>query len=110
MAADAVGRARMATEIPSAITIPDSVESRLGTLRFVDGFPDDATVEKVFDNLDFQRAVQVFLVTMPAAGCTCRPTSPQRASGRSCSTTTRHARCSRPTTHTPALEAKRRAS
>ena len=57
----------MATDIPSAITIPDSVESRLGTLRFVDGFPDDATVEKVFDNLDFQRAVQAFLTTMPAA-------------------------------------------
>ena len=36
--------------------MPDSVETRLGTLRFTDGFPDDATVEKVFDNLDFQHA------------------------------------------------------
>ena len=57
----------MATEIPAAITMPDSVETRLGTLRFTDGFPDDATVEKVFDNLDFQHAVQAFLTTMPAA-------------------------------------------
>ena len=47
--------------------MPDSVETRLGTLRFTDGFPDDATVEKVFDNLDFQHAVQAFLTTMPAA-------------------------------------------
>ena len=39
----------------------------LGTLRFTDGFPDDATVEKVFDNLDFQHAVQAFLTTMPVA-------------------------------------------
>ncbi len=57
----------MATEIPSAITIPDSVDTRLGTLRFVDGFPDDTTVERVFDNLDFQRGVQAFLAAMPAA-------------------------------------------
>ena len=60
-------KAKMATEIPAAITMPDRVETRLGTLRFTDGFPDDATVEKVFDNLDFQHAVQAFLTTMPAA-------------------------------------------
>ena len=59
--------AKMATEIPAAITMPDNVETRLGTLRFTDGFPDDATVDKVFDNLDFQHAVQAFLTTMPAA-------------------------------------------
>ena len=58
---------QMATEIPAAITIPDSVETRLGTLRFTDGFPDEATVERVFDNLDFQRGVQAFLTAMPAA-------------------------------------------
>lgn len=58
---------RMATDIPASITIPDRVESRLGALTFTDGFPDDATVEKVFDNLDFQRAVQAFLAAMPAA-------------------------------------------
>ena len=60
-------KAQMATDILSAITMPDSVETRLGTLRFTDGFPDDATVEKVFDNLDFQHAVQAFLTSMPAA-------------------------------------------
>ena len=47
--------------------MPDRVETRLGTLQFTDGFPDDATVEKVFDNLDFQHAVQAFLTSMPAA-------------------------------------------
>jgi hypothetical protein len=55
------------TDIPPAITVPDSVETRLGTLRFTDGFPDDATVQKVYDNLDFQRGVQAFLTAMPAA-------------------------------------------
>jgi hypothetical protein len=38
------------------------VETRLGTLNFFDGFPDDATVEKLYDNLDFQRAVQAYLL------------------------------------------------
>ena len=60
-------KAKMATDIPAAITMPDRVETRLGTLQFSDGFPDDATVEKVFDNLDFQHAVQAFLTSMPAA-------------------------------------------
>ncbi|MEI8333922.1 MAG: DUF1254 domain-containing protein [Chloroflexota bacterium] len=58
---------RMATDIPASITTPDSVETRLGTLRFFDGLPDDATVQKVYDNLDFQRAVQAYLVALPVA-------------------------------------------
>ena len=48
----------MKTDIPKSITTPDSIETRLGTLKFRDGFPDDATVQKVYDNLDFQRGVQ----------------------------------------------------
>ncbi len=55
------------TDIPRAITIPDTVETRLGTLHFKDGFPDDATVQKVYDNLDFQRGVQAMLTAMPVA-------------------------------------------
>jgi len=58
---------RMTTDIPPEITTPDSVETRLGTLKFVDGFPDAATVEKVYDNLDFQRGVQAFLTGVPGA-------------------------------------------
>jgi hypothetical protein len=58
---------KMTTKIPSAITTPDAVETRLGTLKFFDGFPDDATVETVMDNLDFSRAVQAFLNGMPGA-------------------------------------------
>jgi hypothetical protein len=52
---------KMTTDIPPQITTPDTVETRLGTLNFFDGFPDDATVNKVMDNLDFQRGVQTFL-------------------------------------------------
>jgi len=58
---------KMTTEIPASITTPDRVETRLGTLRFFDGLPDEATVQTVYDNLDFQRAVQTFLTALPAA-------------------------------------------
>ncbi len=56
---------KMTTEIPAEITTPDTVETRLGTLRFKDGFPDDATVQKLYDHLDFQRGVEAFLNAMP---------------------------------------------
>jgi hypothetical protein len=60
-------RPRMATDIPASITTPDRVETRLGTLGFFDGFPDEKTVETLFDNLDFQRGVQAFLKVLPTA-------------------------------------------
>jgi len=60
-AADAP-KMKMTTTIPPGIESPDKVETRLGTLKFFDGFPDDATVEKLYDNLDFQRAVQAYLL------------------------------------------------
>lgn len=59
---------KMTTPIPPGIEMPDKVDTRLGTLNFFDGFPDDATVEKLYDNLDFQRAVQAFLLGTPAVG------------------------------------------
>ena len=65
--AAAADKPKYATDIPQSITTPDNVETRLGTLKFTDGFPDDATVQKVYDNLDFQRGVQAFLTAMPAA-------------------------------------------
>jgi len=58
---------KMTTDIPAGIVTPDRVETRLGTLRFFDGFPDEATVQMVYDNLDFQRAVQAFLTALPVA-------------------------------------------
>ena len=57
---------KMTTDIPPSITTPDKVETRIGTLNFFDGFPDKATVEKVYDNLDFQRGVQAYLIALPA--------------------------------------------
>lgn len=53
---------KMSTRVPDGIAMPDSVETRLGTLNFFDGFPDKSTVEMIYDNLDFQRAVQAYLL------------------------------------------------
>lgn len=58
---------KMSTPIPADITTPDTVESRIGTLKFNDGFPTDETVQKVYDNLAFQRGVNVFLAAMPGS-------------------------------------------
>jgi len=63
-----VKKMKMTTDIPVGIITPDTVETRIGTLHFFDGLPDEATVQTVYDNLDFQRAVQAFLTSLPAAG------------------------------------------
>ncbi len=49
------------TEIPPQIMTPDVVETEhLGTLKFFDSMPDEATVEKVYENLDRMRGVDAF--------------------------------------------------
>jgi len=55
---------KMTTPVPPGVAMPESVETRLGTLRFFDGFPDQPSVEKIYDNLDFQRAVQAYLLAL----------------------------------------------
>jgi hypothetical protein len=45
---------KMTTPLPPGIASPAKVETRLGTLKFFDGFPDQATTDKLYDNLDFQ--------------------------------------------------------
>jgi len=57
---------KMTTPVPSGVASPDKVDTRIGTLRFFDGFPDKATAEKCYDNLDFQRGVQAYLKALPA--------------------------------------------
>jgi hypothetical protein len=49
-------------KIPEVIMTPDTVDTRIGTMNFFDGMPDAATVQKAYDNLDFMRGVEVFLV------------------------------------------------
>lgn len=53
--------------IPPQIMTPDSVQTRLGTLNFSDGFPTKETSQKLYDNLDFMRGVETFLNFIPAS-------------------------------------------
>ncbi len=65
-AAWAQATATYTADVPAKITTPDSADTRIGTLDFKDGAPDDTTVELVYDNLDFMRGVQSFLTGVSA--------------------------------------------
>jgi hypothetical protein len=58
------------TSLDTTATLPikthESVDTRIGTLSFENGFPSDETARKLFDEMDFQRAVQAFLWAYPA--------------------------------------------
>ena len=53
---------KYSTQMPPGVAAPAQVETRLGTLRFDSGVPDEAATDKLYDNLDFQRAVQAYLL------------------------------------------------
>jgi len=57
---------KFSTPMPPGVASPDKVETRFGTLSFFDGFPDKASADKLYDNLYFQRAVQAYLLALPA--------------------------------------------
>ena len=56
-------RYKYSTPAPPGVAAPDALDTRFGTLHFFGGFPDQASVDKLYDNLDFQRAVQAYLVS-----------------------------------------------
>jgi len=49
------------TEVPLSITTPDSVESRIGTLQFKDGYPIGDTAGKIRDELDYLHGVEAIM-------------------------------------------------
>src|ERR1700723_2275848 len=54
----------------TATETPQQVETRIGRLElthdFANGYPTDATIEKLYDERDFQRACQAYLWSLPA--------------------------------------------
>ena len=64
LAASRPAAAQANSAIPSAITTPDKVDSRIGPLDFKDGMPSKETLDKVYDNLDFTHAFEAFVNTM----------------------------------------------
>ncbi|MDC0948926.1 DUF1254 domain-containing protein [Gammaproteobacteria bacterium] len=57
----------MSTDIPTNIITPDTMETSIGTLNFIDGVPTASTAQKVWDQLDFSRAMQAMVMATPAA-------------------------------------------
>jgi hypothetical protein len=55
------------TKIPEWVLTPDKVETKLGTLEFFDGIPNEKAAKALFYNLDLNRALQVILNGMPAS-------------------------------------------
>src|ERR1700690_362256 len=56
---------KMTTPIAPGVAVPDKVETSIGTLNLNYGYPDDATTQKVYDNLDASRALQAYLLAIP---------------------------------------------
>ncbi len=58
---------KMTTPIPPGIVTPDTLHTRVGTLNLDDGVPDEESTRLLYDNLDFQRAVQAYLSSIQIA-------------------------------------------
>ena len=49
------------TEVPVSITTPDSVETKIGTLQFDDGYPTKESAAAIRDELDYINGVNAFM-------------------------------------------------
>jgi hypothetical protein len=59
--------AEVSKEVLDSIMTPDTVQTSIGTLKFLDGAPYPETAEKVYDYLDTMRACDAFMKGMPGA-------------------------------------------
>ena len=57
----------ISSDMIRSISAPEQLETRLGTLEFVDGVPTDEAAEKVYDHLDFLHGVNAYLDGFAAA-------------------------------------------
>jgi hypothetical protein len=59
-----LGVTARAQELP----LTGSVETRVGELTFEGGYPSHETIDKLYDEMDFERAVQAYLWDLPMIG------------------------------------------
>lgn len=60
------GSPTYSADIPSSIETPETVKTRIGTLRFKDGAPDAETARLAYDQLDLSRGIETFMQGVPA--------------------------------------------
>lgn len=56
--------------LTAAFAVPvlaETIDTKIGKLEFESGYPTKKTVQKLYDELDFQRAVQAYLWALPMA-------------------------------------------
>src|SRR5262245_25931572 len=51
-----------------ALAEEETVDTRIGKLTFESGYPSQETVQKLYDEMDFQRAAQAYIWGVPAVG------------------------------------------
>ena len=56
--------AQQGVAVPPPITTSARVETRLGTIEFTDGLPNQETLEKSYDHVDFTHATPAFADTL----------------------------------------------
>jgi len=56
---------KMTTPIAPGVAVPDKIQTSIGTLKLSGGYPDAATAQKIYDNLDRSRALQAYLLAIP---------------------------------------------
>jgi hypothetical protein len=49
----------------SSRALEGTIDTRIGTLEFENGYPSDETIDKLYEEMDFQRAVQAYLWGLP---------------------------------------------
>src|SRR5262245_31250602 len=62
------GTAALALLAAQSLAHAQSVDTRIGKLELQAGYPSKASIEKLYDEMDFQRATQAFIWALPAVG------------------------------------------
>jgi hypothetical protein len=56
-----LNKLRTSADIPLDLITPNEIDTRIGKLTFTDGAPSSDTIQKIQDNYDFVRALQVYM-------------------------------------------------
>ena len=62
------GIAALALLAAQSLAHAQSIDTRIGKLELQAGYPSKASIEKLYDEMDFQRATQAFIWALPAVG------------------------------------------
>jgi hypothetical protein len=63
-----LGTTAVAFALAAGVARAETADTRIGKLELDLGYPSKSTAEKLYDEMDFQRATQAFIWAMPAVG------------------------------------------